>query len=108
MADRAPRAQLHTVPPSHSFIEDASDTESDPDLDAHLDPDQQQFYQRQQEQAMYYQQHTSQHGSQTDLKAASRHSKIDTGDEEEMYSDDDSSTASIPDDNINFELTSAL
>lgn len=108
MAALAPRTQLHTAPPSQSIMEDASDTESDPDLDAHLDPDQQQFYQRQQEQAMYYQQHTSQHGSQTDLSAAARHSKVDTGDDGEMYSDDDSSTASIPDDNINFELTYAL
>lgn len=53
MAALAPQPQLDSTPYSQSIMEDASDTESDPDLDAHLDPEQQHFYQRQQEQAMW-------------------------------------------------------
>ena len=95
----------------HTFIDDISDSESDPELDAELDPDQQQFYYRQQQQAMYYQQHTQVHGSATDLHAQSPRAaeKKESSEEDGMYSDDDeSSTASIPDENIDFSLTYAL
>ena len=116
MVSLAPEPQVvsyHSYP-SHSIMEDVSDSESDPDLEAELDPDQQRFYEQQQQQATYYQQHTSAHGSSDQVNMINGRGQGSGGsgeggmEDEDMYSDDESSTASIPDENIDFSLTYAL
>lgn len=80
-----------------------------------------QFYQHQQQQARYYQQHQQQYGinehqqqqqpqqQQVHIQNNGVHANDgqDGLEDDDMYSDD-SSTASIPDENIDFSLTYAL
>ncbi|WVW86747.1 hypothetical protein I302_108801 [Kwoniella bestiolae CBS 10118] len=123
---------------SQSIMEDASDEEHDHHMNGHgdeddedddesiegdinmMDPAHAHFYQQQQQQALYYQQHQQQHGSQTDLTNPSGSSKqnmnnqnnngngVGVEGDEEMYSDEESDTDSMPDENIDFSLTYAL
>ncbi|WWC92990.1 uncharacterized protein L201_007954 [Kwoniella dendrophila CBS 6074] len=117
---------------SQSVMEDVSDDDHDMNGHEHeddeedddesiegdiLDPAHAHFYHQQQQQALYYQQHQQQHGSQTDLTNPStvskqqmnnaQHSSGLEGDEE-VYSDEESDTDSMPDENIDFSLTYAL
>lgn len=108
--------------PNHSVMEDTSDSGDDQDNDSmegDIDMDQAHFYHQQQQQAMYYQQHQQQfaNGSASqDAGPSSRsssnglitHGDMQEGLDEEEYSDDESSVASIPDENIDFSLTYAL
>jgi hypothetical protein len=116
----APRPLVihHYTPEGHSVMEDVSDDEtvdsegeieSDPELERELemDADQQRFYQHQQQQAMYYQQHQQQN-SNPDLSNPHPDATVKDDSTEDAFSDDDSSTASIPDENIDFSLTYAL
>lgn len=111
--------------------------ESDPQLAMAMDPEQQHFYVQQQQQARYYQQHQQASGGvapeggyQARLMgekererrgsasaSASAASSAGDGDangtvggaeEDDAYSDDGSSVASIPDEEIDFGLTYAL
>ncbi|EIW71632.1 hypothetical protein TREMEDRAFT_22249, partial [Tremella mesenterica DSM 1558] len=75
--------------------------------------DQMQFYQRQQQQSLYYQRHTQEHGTAEPGPSKNRFqsSARVIGEDDDMLDDDASSTdstASIPDENIDFSLTYAL
>ncbi|WWC65707.1 uncharacterized protein I303_108328 [Kwoniella dejecticola CBS 10117] len=124
-----PHQQMY---PSQSVMEDVSDDEQhvnghpnphgddseddDESIEGDImDPAHAHFYHRQQQQALYYQQHQQQHGSTTDLTstvpASSSKSNMNNGvgdGDEEMYSDEESDTDSMPDENIDFSLTYAL
>lgn len=127
--------QVHMYPSQHSIMEDLSDDErshEDEDEEEMGDdesfegdivqhhggvhhPDQNSFYRQQQQQAIYYQQHKQQHGegeagpSRTSPSKGINAQAQDGLEDEDMYSDDDeSSTASIPDEDIDFSLTYAL
>ncbi len=99
------------VYPNHSIMEDASDDgddEEDPYFYEHQ-------HQQQQQQAIYCQQRQQQQQQSPDGvgQTLQVHPQVhvETGDgieDEEMYSDDESSTASVPDENIDFSLTYAL
>jgi hypothetical protein len=102
--------------PTHSGIDDVSEDEtSDDEMGDHeesFDMEQHNFYHRQQQQALFYQQHQQQHG-QSDAAGPSRpsvkkHPQSELEDDDVDYSDDGSSTASIPDENIDYGLTYAL
>lgn len=121
--------QQHRPYPNQSIMEDTSDSgeefESDY-MDGAIDMNQAHFYHQQQQQAIYYQQHrqgpsgapgqgpNQGQGQGSQDAGPSRNSGLMThGDmqdvlEEDDYSDDESSTASIPDENIDFSLTYAL
>lgn len=105
-----------------SVMSSESDFESDPQLAMAMDPEQQHFYAKQQEQAKQYQLHQRMSGGVApeggyqarimsgEKSKSRRESRVgDDGEEDEdMYSDDGSSSASIPDEEIDFGLTYAL
>lgn len=107
-----------------SVMEDSdtseSDFESDPQLAMAMDPEQQHFYVQQQQQAMYYQQHQQASGGvapeggyqarlagERERRGSSSSNGDGDGDDDDGFSDD-SSVASIPDEEIDFGLTYAL
>lgn len=107
--------------PQQSVMEDTSDSGEDQDNDSMegaIDMDQAHFYHQQQQQAQYYQQHQqniANNGVSSDAGPSRRsenglitHGDMQEGLDEEEYSDDESSVASIPDENIDFSLTYAL
>ncbi|KAK6908752.1 hypothetical protein I203_102755 [Kwoniella mangroviensis CBS 8507] len=104
-------------PRMNGYDDDEDDDESiEGDINM-MDPAHAHFYHQQQQQALYYQQHQQQHGSQMDLNnPAGPSSKQNMNNqnqgglegEEEMYSDEESDTDSMPDENIDFSLTYAL
>ncbi len=114
MAPLAPRLGFyHQAYPHHSVMEDASDDGDD--------EDEEQSYEQQQQQAMYYQQQRHHHqqqqqqqqqqhfGSPGTIQQANAQPDGQEGiEDDEIYSDDESSAASIPDENIDFSLTYAL
>jgi len=114
MAPLAPRLEFyHQAYPHHSVMEDASDDGDD--------EDEEQSYEQQQRQAMYYQQQRHHHQQQqqqqqqqhfgspgTIQQANAQPDGQDGIEDDEIYSDDESSAASIPDENIDFSLTYAL
>ncbi len=114
MAPLAPRLGFyHQAYPHHSVMEDASDDGDD--------EDEEQSYEQQQQQAMYYQQQRHHHQQQqqqqqqqhfgspgTIQQANAQPDGQDGIEDDEIYSDDESSAASIPDENIDFSLTYAL
>ena len=89
---------------TQSLMEDSSDDGEDEDNGRFYDPQPQQmtYYQQQQQQPL-----TS--GAGTSHQVNGLGEGQDGGEDEEMYSDDESSTASIPDESyIDFSLTYAL
>jgi len=115
MAPLAPRLGFyHQAYPHHSVMEDASDDGDD--------EDEEQSYEQQQQQAMYYQQQRHHHHQQQQQQQQQQHfgspgtiqqanaqpDGQDGIEDDEIYSDDESSAASIPDENIDFSLTYAL
>ena len=109
----------HQAYANHSVMENGSDGSDDEGfMQGDIITDHQHSYhqQQQQQQATYYQQHQyQQQYGQSDAApqlepAIQANEHVQDGvQEEEMYSDDDeSSTASIPDENIDFSLTYAL
>jgi hypothetical protein len=115
--------QMEHVYPNHSVMEDSDEGDEEDSMEGAIDMDQAQYYQQrhqqqqQQQQGTYYQYTQPQHDSQ-DAGPSSRlaqhglitHGDMQEGLDEEEYSDDDDdeSTASIPDENIDFSLTYAL
>lgn len=95
-------------------MEDVSDEESGSEEDFEVDPEQQRFYEQQQRQSLYYQQHQQQNGGGIGLAQTGQGSRgkdraaREDGEDEDMYSDDESSAASIPDEHIDPGLTYAL
>jgi hypothetical protein len=103
---------------------DSGDDFEDDSMEGAIDMNQAQFYHQQQQQAIYYQQHQHGHSGASGPGQGHGHGSQDAGPsrnsglvthgdmqdglEEEEYSDDESSTASIPDENIDFSLTYAL
>ncbi|WVF68607.1 hypothetical protein IAT40_003377 [Kwoniella sp. CBS 6097] len=122
--------------PSQSVMEDASDDDEHDHNDDHdmdedddesiegdlIDPAHAHFYHQQQQQALYYQQHQQQHGSTDSVGGAgsagpSRQNNAQhhqqqqqqvLDDDDGAYSDEESDTDSMPDENIDFSLTYAL
>ncbi|WVQ96141.1 hypothetical protein IAU59_003244 [Kwoniella sp. CBS 9459] len=112
--------------PSQSVMEEASDDdEHDMDEDDDesiegdlMDPAHAHFYHQQQQQALYYQQHQQQHGSTDSVggagpsrqNSAQQQQQQQQGldDDDGAYSDEESDTDSMPDENIDFSLTYAL
>jgi hypothetical protein len=120
--------QMERVYPNQSVMGDSDGDEED-SMEGAIDMDQAQYYQhqqqhqqQQQQQGTYYQYHQPQQdgrGDSADAGPSSRlatqdlitHGDMQEGLDEEEYSDeddDDESTASIPDENIDFSLTYAL
>ena len=102
MTTLAPQPQYpHQSYPNQSIMEDASDDGDD--------DDDEQFYEQQAQQAMYYQQHQQQQISHAGpAQQANLHTEAQERMEDEETYSDDSSMASIPDENINFSLHYAL
>jgi hypothetical protein len=114
--------EISVLEDDDSVMSSESDFESDPQLAMAMDPEHRHFYAKQQEQAMLYQQHqrasggvAPEGGYQARMMLGEkgkerRESRVgDDGEEDEdMYSDDGSSAASIPDEEIDFGLTYAL
>lgn len=102
-----------------SIMSSESDFESDPQLAMAMDPEQQHFYAKQQEQARHYMKHqrlsggvAPQGGYQARImngeKGKERRESQGVGEDDDDFSDDGSSAASIPDEEIDFGLTYAL
>lgn len=121
--DEHDRVQVDQMrPQQHSIMEDVSDSgDEEESFEGEMDEDQDRFYHSQAQQALYYQQHQQQHaeasGQNRGLEREHQHDGDydheqqqghERDEDEEMYSDDESSTASIPDENIDFSLTYAL
>ncbi|RSH93410.1 hypothetical protein EHS25_007766 [Saitozyma podzolica] len=115
------RVQVDQIrPQQHSIMEDVSDSgDEEESFEGEMDEDQDRFYHSQAQQALYYQQHQQQHaeasgqnrGLEREHDGDYEHEQQQGNErveDEEMYSDDESSTASIPDENIDFSLTYAL
>lgn len=114
--------QQHRPYPNQSVMEDTSDSGEEYDNDSMegaIDMNQAHFYNQQHQQAIYYQQHQQQlsggpgngaqeAGPSRNANGLITHGDMQDGLDEEEYSDDESSTASIPDENIDFSLTYAL
>ncbi|OCF46085.1 hypothetical protein I317_00175 [Kwoniella heveanensis CBS 569] len=114
--------------PSQSVMEDASDDDDHGDHDHDMDEDDDEsiegdlidpahahFYHQQQQQALYYQQHQQQHGSSDSVGGGAGPSRQNSAqqqqgldDDDGAYSDEESDTDSMPDENIDFSLTYAL